>query len=103
MKPPKSAARASKAYSEWNSEGRLSRFRRWQAANFDFIGPLAGFPKIALQLHPQPVIGRAPTDLFQPNRHVRRKAAMAVQQIGKRLAGDAERFGRGGHGQIQRL
>lgn len=34
----------------------------------------------------------------QPDRHLRRNAAMAVQQIRQRLAGDAERVRRGGHG-----
>lgn len=47
----------------------------------DLAGALTRVPEVALHLQPQPGIGRAAEHLFEPDRHVRRDAGMAVQQI----------------------
>jgi len=61
------------------------------AAVDSYLGvALAGWPEVALHLHAEPGVRGGAEDLLEADRHVGRETAVAVEQLGQRLAGNAE-------------
>ena len=65
------------------------------------IRPVGDLGEVVLHLQPQPGFRAAAEGLGQTNRHFRRHAGVAVEQLGQRLARHAKPFGRFRHRQVE--
>ena len=72
-------------------------------AHLDFILVLAGCCEVIGKLHPQPRFLRAAECFGQPDSHFRADAGLSVDDVVKRLPGDAENLCARGYRQAQRL
>ena len=82
---------------------QLQRKFRLVAPDLDIVLMTPGLRQIIGCLQPQPVVRVRPSGLLQPDRHFGRYPGLAVDDVGQRMACDAQDFRPVGHAQAQRI